>query len=339
MSRSSLTLSTLIFLALQACTPAASPFHTPASAAATPTPPVVQSFSPDSISNDVESPSSNTPPAPVSSQPTSPDTAIPTDLPLPAGTPVGALSYRYWRWWPIIPVVTATTYQIYQRGLELGADRHAFSIIGDCQSMPPVFGGRYDHPGRYQLPRGYEYLQDTIDRFAGSFDRASVTVQNGFSVTAALSPLWADPDICQAGETPVDCELRLHHPIFVFIALGTNWTTGAAERHNQFLEQIIDRVIAAGAVPILSTKGDNEEGDHSLNLGIAEIAAERDLPLWNYWRAIQELPNHGLDIARDGNYLSIAAWDVRSFSSLQVLDLFWRALDPDGQPDPLQHSD
>ena len=257
----------------------------------------------------------------------------PTLPPLPAGQG-GPLSYRYWRWWPVIPDVSRTTYQIYQRGLELGLDRHAFSIIGDCQSMPPVFGGRYDHAGRYQLPEAYEDLQQTIDRFKGSFDRSSVTVQNGFSVTAALSPLWADPEICQPGETPLDCELRIHRPIFVIITLGTNWKNGDAVRHNQYLEQIIDRIIASGAVPILSTKGDNEEGDHSINLGIAEIAAERDLPLWNFWRAIQELPNHGLDVARDGNYLSVAAWDVRSFTGLQVLDSLWRMLDPDGEPDP-----
>ena len=281
-------------------------------------------------------------PAPLPSGESFPNSGLidhpdPTPPPIPV-VPGGPLSYRYWRWWPVIPGVSQTTYQIYQRGLELGVNRHAFSIIGDCQSTPAVFAGRYDHPGRYQLPEGYEYLQATIDRFQGSFDRTSVTVQNGFSVTAALSPLWADPEICQSGETPLDCELRINRPIFVFITLGTNWNSGNATRHNEFLGQIIDRIIASGAVPILSTKGDNEEGDHSINLGIAEIAADRDLPLWNFWRAIQELPNHGLDVARDGNYLSIAAWDVRSFTGLQVLDTLWRLLDPEGEPDPALHA-
>jgi hypothetical protein len=246
--------------------------------------------------------------------------------------PAEQLHFQYWRWWPVNPGVSRTTHEIYQRGLELGVNPRAFSIIGDCQSMPPVFGGRYDHPGTYRLPQGLEYLQETIDRFAGSFDRESVTVQNGFSVTAAVSPLWSDPEICTPGETPLACELRLNRPAFVFIALGTNWTTGAAERHNDFLETIVDEVIAAGALPILVTKGDNLEGDHSITLGIARLAAERDLPLWNFWRAIQELPNHGLDVGRDGNYLSVPAWDVRSLSGLKVLDSLWRMLDPDAVP-------
>lgn len=262
----------------------------------------------------------------------------PASPPPPPSSGSERLDFHYWRWWPIIPPVTATAQQIYQRGLTMGLDRHAFSIIGDCQSMPPVLGGRFDHPGQYQLPAGDEGLQQTIDRFAGSFDRESMTVQNGFSATAALSPLWADPAVCRSGETPLDCELRVHRPVFVIIALGTNWN-GDASGHNHFLGQLLDRVIAAGAVPILSTKGDNEEGDGSINLGIAQLAAERDLPVWNFWRAIQTLPNHGLDLARDGNYLSVGAWDVRSFSALQVLDHFWRRLDPDGVPDPLQHPD
>jgi hypothetical protein len=263
-------------------------------------------------------------PQPTGSMSTSTDSAPP---PI---TPSGALDYHYWRWWPILPDLTDTAREIYQRGHKLNLDRHAFSIVGDCQSMPAVFGGRYDHPGQFQLPAEYQYLQETIDRFQGSFDRSSATVQNGFSVTAALSPLWADPEVCDAGETPLDCELRLHRPVFVIIALGSNWNTGDAGRHNEFLEQIVDRVIASGAVPILSTKGDNEEGDGSINLGIARLAAERDLPLWNFWRAIQGLPDHGLDEGRDGNYLSTAAWDIRGFTALQVLDTFWRQLDPDG---------
>jgi hypothetical protein len=246
------------------------------------------------------------------------------------------LDYHYWRWWPIIPTVSRSVFRIYQHGLELGVDRHAFSIIGDCQSMPSIMGGRYDHPETFYIPEDYEHLLETIDRFSGSFDRSSVTVQNGFSASSALSPIWADPTVCHPGETPLDCELRTHKPAFVFIALGTNWN-GDAAGHNEFLEQIVDQVIEAGAVPILITKGDNQEGDGSINLAIAELAARRDLPLWNFWRAIQELPNHGLELSRDGNYLSVAAWDVRSFGTLEVLDALWRVLDPDGIPDPLQH--
>jgi len=324
-----------VLLALSACAPAAAP--------RTAVPANKELPAQGSTTGTSQDPVENADPAPATAGDSESDQQAASNTlaasPPPSGFEGERLSYRYWRWWPVLPGVTRTTFQLYQRGIELGVDRHAFTIIGDCQSMPPVFGGRYDHPGQYQLPREYAYLQETIDRFRGSFDRTSVTVQNGFSVTAALSPLWADPEICQPGETPLDCELRIHRPIFVFIALGTNWNSGDAARHNEILARIVDQIITSGAVPILSTKGDNEEGDHSINLGIAQLAAERDLPLWNYWRAIQELPNHGLDIARDGNYLSVAAWDVRSFSGLQVLDTLWRLLDPDGEPDPSRRAE
>lgn len=287
--------SGLLLLALAGCKPLATPTLAPAwnDQPSTPTTshePATQEFT------NLASISINAP-VTASTPLTSLDPFVPQ-----ASTPAEGLSYRYWRWWPVNPSVSHTTYRIYQRGIKLGANRNAFSIIGDCQAMPAIFGGRYDHPGQYYLPEGYEYLQETIDRFTGSFDRPSVTIQNGFSVTAAFSPLWTDPDLCQSGETPLACELRIHRPSFVFIALGTNWNSDTADRHTEILEQIVDQVIAAGAVPILSTKGDNQEGNHSINLGVAELAAVRDLPLWNYWRAIQELPNHGLDAQRDSNY-------------------------------------
>lgn len=323
-------------LALAACTPPASARTTPDQFHATPTPVLTQAladYPPAQAGTAITLPEAEQSPSAESGLITSQlPSAAPTVWPL-SDSPPNQLSYRYWRWWPVIPNVSRTMYQIYQSGIDLGVNRHVFSIVGDCQSMPPVFGGRYDHPGQYQLPQELEYLRETIEYFAGSYDRPSVTVQNGFSVTAALSPLWADPEICLPSETPLDCELRSHRPSFVFISLGTNWIPGAASRHNDFLEQIIDQVITSGAVPILVTKGDNLEGDHSINLGIAEIAARRDLPLWNFWRAIQGLPDHGLDVEREGNYLSVAAWDVRSISGLQVLDTLWRQLEPNAVQD------
>ena len=62
---------------------------------------------------------------------------------------------------------------------------------------------------------------------------------------------------------------------------------------------MIEYVIAHGAIPILSTKADNVEGDHSLNLTTARLAYEYDIPLWNFWLAVQPLPAHGMDTVRN----------------------------------------
>ena len=44
----------------------------------------------------------------------------------------------------------------------------------------------------------------------------------GFTAASALSPVWADPKVCLAGETPLGCEYRLQKPVMDFIMLGTN---------------------------------------------------------------------------------------------------------------------
>jgi hypothetical protein len=219
---------------------------------------------------------------------------------------------------------------VFLDGQAKGKNASAFTTLGDCQSEPPVFMGIYD-TDRYFLGTDYEYLQETIDFFAqsDSFGRQSYCTQNGLSVASALSPAWADPENCEPNETPLACELRIHQPSLMFVNLGTNWSANATAAHETYLRQIVDILLAEGVIPILSTKGDNVEGDWSLNQSIAQVAYDYDLPLWNFWAAIQTLPGHGLDPARPGgNYLIIEAWDRRSFTGLQVLDSIRKTLAP-----------
>jgi hypothetical protein len=245
--------------------------------------------------------------------PTSDYTPTPDARPLPGS----------WSSWTILPQMTDRAREIYQQGIEMGNDPQAFSIIGDCQSEPAVLFGIYA-TDRYFLGEDYQYLQEAIDYYAGNFDRDHVTVKNGLSVASVFSPLWADENVCEDGETPLDCEFRVHRPSIVFINLGTNWLNASTASHEELMRQIVDYAIAHGAVPILSTKGDNQEGDNTINLSIAQIAYDYDIPLWNFWASIQDLPDHGLDDAReDSNYLTPDAWDRRSFTGLRVLDRVW----------------
>jgi hypothetical protein len=257
-----------------------------------------------------------------------PTLTIPPPSPTPDYTPTPDTrpTARSWRTWPVLPVVSQRAIEIYQQGLAMGSDPSVFSIIGDCQSEPPVFMGIYS-TDRYFLGDGYEYLEETIEQFAGNYDRLHATVKNGLSVASVFSPLWAPADVCQPGETPLDCEFRLYKPSIVFINLGTNWTNGDGYTHEVRLREVVDAVIAHGALPILSTKADNHEGDHSINLTTAQIAYEYDIPLWNFWSAVQYLPNKGLDFSRsDNNYLTTEAWSVRSFTGLRTLDRIWRTV-------------
>ncbi len=101
------------------------------------------------------------------------------------------------------------------------------------------------------------------------------------------------------------------------------------------MRRIIEYAIQHGTVPILSTKADNVEGDHSINLATARLAYEYDLPLWNFWLAAQSLPNRGLDPERaDGFHLSQRAWTERSYTALQTVDALWRAVSSDAPAAP-----
>ncbi|NDJ75894.1 MAG: hypothetical protein GYB65_06520 [Chloroflexi bacterium] len=248
-----------------------------------------------------------------------------------------------WQLLPVVPEVTNTARDIYQRGQELGTDPTRFSKVGDCQNVSAYFLSSFDTPLQYDLG-DYEHLQSTIDQFAGSFSRDSAAVEGGFTVASVLSPLWADPARCDDGETPLECEARLHNPSIVIISMET-WSRETAQPSSLYQEYLMEVVafwIDRGVVPILATKADNIEGDHSINQAIVEVAATYDIPLWNFWLAAHTLPKHGLsnpeldqfhllwgrsfynnpDRLRDG-------WPVRNLTALQSLDAVWRTVTAD----------
>jgi hypothetical protein len=136
--------------------------------------------------------------------------------------------------------------------------------------------------------------------------------------------------MCNAGESPLDCELRTWKPSVVFVSMETWWSHKPAEEYDKYMRKVLDRIIEYGAVPIIATKADNLEGDHSINAAIAQLAYEYDIPLWNFWAALQHLPDHGL--TEDGFHLTFArnffddpvrmqnAWPWRNLTALQSLD-------------------
>lgn len=245
-----------------------------------------------------------------------------------------------WQTQPVIPQVSQTARDIYARGQQMGNDPHAFSKVGDCQNVTAYFLSNFDIPGEYDLGP-YQSLQATIDNFKGSFERQSASVQAGYTVASALSPLWADPAICKSDETPLACEDRLHNPSFAIISMETWNRTGKqpVSDYENYLSQVVEYWIGQGVVPILATKADNKEGDGSINAAIVRVAEKYDVPLWNFWLAAQSLPGHGFDPAwNDGFHLLWArsfynnparlrdGWPIRNLTALQALDAVWRGV-------------
>ncbi len=261
------------------------------------------------------------------------EVAVATEEPTPtapAPTPIPIVDNRLpperWQEWPVIPELTGYEKQIYQYGLSLGNDPQSFSKVGDCQAIKQVLMGIYDQPTRYTLTDSNYYLQESIDNFTGSFNRDGQAVRGGFNAAAVLSPIWSDPEVCEPGETPIACENRVHNPSFVIISLEVWWSGRTVERYEEYMRTIIDYYIENGVVPILSTKADNVEGDHRINLATAQLAYEYHIPLWNFWLAVQDMPNHGIDPDRDGFHISYPAWSVRSLTALEALDAVWRGV-------------
>ena len=258
-------------------------------------------------------------------------------LPTATATSKPPLEKDAWMQMPAVPNgVSDAMRAVYQRGLKMGNDPTRFSVIGDCQNVSSYFLAVYEKPGEFSLGEEYAYLEPTIDYYRGSFSRQSLAVKGGFNVAAVLSPLRADPEACNANESPLDCELRTWRPSIVFVSMETWWSEKPEEEYDKYMRRVIDRILEQGAVPILATKADNLEGDHGINATIAQIAYDYDIPLWNYWAAIQPLPNHGL--SSDNFHLTFArnffddpvrmksAWPWRNLTALQTLDVVRRGL-------------
>jgi hypothetical protein len=267
-------------------------------------------------------------------------------------TPRPTLAPDAWKTLPTIPTFSERAMEIYRRGLSLGRNPHVFSKIGDCQNITTYFLADFENPDKYRLGP-YADLQPTIDWFKGSFGRKSLSVRGGMNVAAVLSPLWADPKSCHAGENPMDCELRVNNPSIAIISEEEAWS-GDVAKYGTYLRQVIESAIAQGVVPILATKADNLEGGNRIDALIASLAWEYDIPLWNFWAVVQPLPSHGLIPAPDLFHLTQgymvnnkfflnlyyfdlppsegSGWMERNLTALQALDAARRGLNMESAP-------
>ncbi|MGZ9235459.1 MAG: hypothetical protein ACXW4E_08040 [Anaerolineales bacterium] len=225
--------------------------------------------------------------------------------------------------------------ELYQRGQANGNNPRAFSKIGDGEISAAWFFTAFDLGNGYYDLGPHQDLVPVIEQFAGSFGWIGMAARRGFNTGRILDTSESKSELCQSGESPLTCELRLHRPAFAILSLGTN-QVWQPEEFESGMRQILEILLSQNVAPILSTKGDNLEGDHRINRTVACLAQEYDVPLWNFWSAIQPLPNHGLqsDLEHltygvtdfDDKHAMQSAWTVRNLTALQVLDAVWRGV-------------
>jgi hypothetical protein len=243
---------------------------------------------------------------------------------------------------PYVSGLTDRIRMIYQTGLALGNQPNVFAVVGDSNSVNTAFLSPID-AGVYDLGE-YQYLQDTIDAYRGSFRHDSVAAIVGINTTRLYNASFNDSLNCAPGETRIACEYRLKRPSVALILIGTNDVSNWQHFEANY-RPLIEFTLAQGIVPILVNKGDDLESTKygapfgAINAIIARLSQEYGLPLADVHSAIQALPNKGF--LSDGfhynappgggsvNFTGEAmnyGHTVRNLVTLQALDAVRRAL-------------
>lgn len=294
----------LLFILLAACAPAASDnlVPTPASSPATRPAPVVEQNAGPTPSGATMTAVAAMPmetndavPARETPRPAATVTVTVTPTPEPSPTPLGPQEINripLATLLPMSPETAANVAAIYARGQEMGRDPNAFSKLGDSTILNPHFMGPFDE-GTYSLG-DFTYLQPTIDRWQGSFERHGVGAHFGLHSWTVFDPMWADEKWCEPGEHLLACELRLQNPSVLFVRLGSN-DAGSPSGFRFNVKEVIEYASENGVIPIIGTKADRFEGSNENNEILRELAMEYNVPLWDFDLLAETLPGRGLD--------------------------------------------
>ena len=275
--------------------------------------------------------------APIEPSPAVTPTSQTVTIPVSTQVAITAqpISCDDWQSMPVVPVASEAARLIYERGLASGNNPRAFSKIGDGEIAAAWFFTAFDLGDGYYDLGPYQNLSPVIEYFGGSFGRIGMAARRGFNTNLILDAAASDRSVCESGDSPLTCELRLHRPAFAILSLGTN-QVWKRDEFESGMRQILNLLLSENVVPILATKGDNLEGDYSINRTIACLAQEYGVPLWNFWSAIQPLPHHGLQPDLEHLTYGIndfadttamqSAWTIRNLTALQALDAVWRSV-------------
>jgi hypothetical protein len=206
---------------------------------------------------------------------------------------------------PALDPVTANVRRIYAVARVKGNRLDVFSKIGDSITVSDAFLMPIGD-GLYDLGADYAHLETTIayysaaearPGFGNAFRNPSLAAGTGWAAFQALDAAYASPG-CLAGESPLACEYRVVQPSVALIMFGTNdigYRT--PDQYRADLDRIAEVSVGAGVIPILSTippRPTMPARVDEFNRIVAEVAAARRLPYWDYHAALAGLPNNGL---------------------------------------------
>jgi hypothetical protein len=233
-----------------------------------------------------------------------------------------AVTYPKW-----VPTITPQMKQVYRQSVKYGKDLGIFTVVGDCNSLPPVYLQRVA-TGEFDLSKAAGLLA-TVARFSGSFSRVSQAVNGGFNAESMMDPDWANHAVCDKDAGPFGCEIWISRASVVFIEVGTGdqytWQDFEAN-----YRPMIELAQKKGVLPVLVTKADDLEARSGAPSGyindvIRRLASEYNVPLLDFWQATRTLPNNGLiDEGGLNFHLSPAGRDLHMIATLQTLNAISR---------------
>ncbi len=252
-------------------------------------------------------------PTEIPASPTPPPTAtpLPTPTPIPENQMVNGIALNDFL---IMPEnVAEHVREIYANGKTQQRNPYAFSKIGDSVVLTPHFLARFDSDN-YNLGI-YDYLQPTIDHFAGSFSRYGQSAHVGLSFRTLYELGWPDEKYCEPEEDVVACEIRHHNPSIFIIRMGTNDSVPSAMEAN--LRQLLESLIDQGIVPILGTKNDRFDDEKNTNNQIVrDLSEEYAVPLWDFDLLANTMPLRGLS----GDNAHLTMHDTNDYTNPEVLE-------------------
>ena len=252
---------------------------------------------------------------------------------------------------PIIPEVSPAMRAVYERGLELGNHSHVITKVGDSLTVDPLYLTpiyRGDH-----VLGPYDYLDETIDYFGASMRDLSMAARIGMTSYTVDDPMWRDPYLCEAGESPLECEYRRKQPSIAFIMFGGNDVLHITDsRFAEQMREIVELTLDRGIIPVLSTFSYHPDSRYwwqsvNMNLAVVEVGEAYDVPVINLWSAARSLPGYGLE--GDGTHMTHSgfyqlkfdsgheSWygvSLRNLLSIRMLDELRRTLEMDAPAAP-----
>jgi GDSL-like lipase/acylhydrolase family protein len=245
-----------------------------------------------------------------------------------------AMAQADWKSGPIVPRLDARTEKqlriTLRRGKARGNRPDVLAKVGDSITQSAAF---LEPLGCGQWRLGaHRALRSTIRLFSArrlpghsrecgsvnSFSRDSAAALLQRTSSWAIGPGDTEDPACTPAESPFACEIRLTHPAYAVILLGTNDVTignllggDPVPDYLANMRTLIRTSWQLGVVPILNTvpprtdTAQNEETTERLNGGLVALAGSLHVPVINLWRGISRLPGLGL---WDTVHLNVSGW-------------------------------